>query len=199
MTLDPGLIHRLLAIADLSAEFSDLLEREGYRLAVPAGVVRPLVPGARLIGPCLTLRYLPVRMETGALRASDPDGKLGNKRLLREATPGAVMVVQSPAVDVSVLGSEAAADLHAAGIAGAIVDGAVRDVEGLATIPFPAWSTSITPITGRWRLEAVELGGPVAIAGVQVQAGDICVADGGGVAFVPADRFDDLAERLLRR
>ena len=47
--------------------------------------------------------------------------------------------------------------------------------------------------------EAVEFGKPVAISGVQVRQGDIVVADDGGVAFVPADRFDELARRLIER
>jgi regulator of RNase E activity RraA len=193
------LIEALRRLPDLSAEFSDLLEHEGYVLAVPAGRLAPIVPGTRLIGPATVLRYLPERRETGALRHEEPEGRLGNKRLAGLVKPGEVMVVQSPRLDVSVLGSEAAESLRSAGVQGAIVDGAVRDIEGLAALGFPCWTSARTPVTGRWRLQAASFGEPVAICGVQVQQGDVVVADDGGVAFVPADRFSELAHRLIDR
>ena len=195
--LDQALIDQLADLADLTAEFSDLLEREGYLLTVPARTLKPTVAGSRLIGPATTIRYLPERREPGALRTEVPDGRLGNRRPAETAQQGDVLVIQSPRVDVSVLGSEAAATLQNAGIAGAIVDGAVRDLEGLMGLAFPCWTSGRTPVTGRWRLEAAAYGEPVAIGGVQVLQGDVVVADDGGVVFVPADRFDELARRLL--
>ena len=197
--LDEGLLERLRETPDLSAEFSDLLEREGYSLAVPAGRLQPIIPGSVLIGPATTIRYLPERREPGALRQEEPDGKLGNRRPAQTAQRGEVLVIQSPRTDVSVLGSEAAATLQQAGIVGAVVDGAVRDLSGLAALAFACWSSGRTQVTGRWRLEAAAYRDPVAICGVQVRPGDVVVADDGGVVFVPADRFDELARRLLDR
>ena len=197
--LDQELFDRLRTVPDMSAELSDVLEREGYALVVPAGRLAPTAPRSRLVGPAVTIRYLPERREPGALRTEDPEGRLGNTRLRESVEKGSVMVVQSPRSDVSVLGSEAAESLQAAGVAGAVVDGAVRDLEGLARLGFPCWTTGRTPITGRWRLDAVAFNDPVAICGVQVRPGDVVVADDGGVAFVPADRFDELARRVLDR
>jgi regulator of RNase E activity RraA len=197
---DPArFVAALRSIRDLAAEFSDLLDREGYRLTVPGSVLRPTMGGSVVIGPAITLRYLPVRRHTGNLTGEDPEGKLGNMRMLAYARPGSVMVVESPSIEVSVLGSEAAAGLLGAGVVGAIVDGAVRDVAGLAALHFPCWSRGRTPTTGRWRIEATDFGSAVAICGVQVQPGDMVVADDGGVAFVPTDRFNDLAGKLLSR
>jgi 4-hydroxy-4-methyl-2-oxoglutarate aldolase len=192
-------INALRSIRDCAAEFSDLLDREGYRLTVPGSVLRPTMGGSVVIGPAITLRYLPVRRHTGNLTGEDPEGKLGNMRMLAYARPGSVMVVESPSIEVSVLGSEAAAGLMGAGVVGAIVDGAVRDVTGLAALQFPCWSRGRTPTTGRWRIEATDFGSAVAICGTQVQPGDMVVADDGGVAFVPADRFNELAGKLLSR
>ena len=197
--LEHGLIDRLRQLPDLSAEFSDMLEHEGYSLAVPAGRLQPTMPGSAMVGPATTIRYLPERREPGALRREDPDGKLGNRQPAQTAERGDVLVIQSPRLDASVLGFEAAATLQKAGIAGAVVDGAVRDLSGLADLGFACWSTGKTPITGRWRLEAVAYGEPVSICGVQARQGDVVVADDGGVVFVPADRFDELARRLIGR
>jgi 4-hydroxy-4-methyl-2-oxoglutarate aldolase len=192
-------VKALHSIRDCAAEFSDLLDREGYRLTVPGSVLRPTMGGSVVIGPAITLRYLPVRRHASNLTAEDPAGKLGNMRMLAYARAGSVMVVESPSIEVSVLGSEAATGLMGAGVVGAIVDGAVRDVAGLAALQFPCWSRSRTPTTGRWRVEATDFGSAVAICGIQVQPGDMVVADDGGVAFVPADRFNELAAKVLSR
>lgn len=197
--LEQDLLDALAEVADLAAEYSDLLEREGYLLSLPAGSLKPTLSGSRLIGPAATIRYLPERQEPGALRTTDPDGKLGNRRLADAVERGSVMVVQSPRADVSVLGSEAAELLLEAGVVGAVVDGAVRDLEGLERLGFPCWASGRTPITGRWRIEAVSFGEPVAICGVQVRQGDVVVADQGGVVFVPADRFEELTRLFLGR
>ena len=45
-----------------------------------------------------------------------------------------------------------------------------------------------TPITGKWRMQTVEVNGVVEICGVQVRPGDLVCADEAGVAFVPRDR-----------
>ncbi len=74
------------------------------------------------------------------------------------------------------------------GEAGAIVEGGVRDVAHSRRVGYPIWSTEVTPTTGKWRLQTVELNGEVVVAGVRVTPGDIVVADDTGVCFIPRDR-----------
>ena len=64
---------------------------------------------------------------------------------------------------------------------GAIVMGGVRDVAAFARVGYPIWSTEITPVTGKWRLQTVEINGTVKIGGVRVEPGDLVVADDTGV------------------
>ncbi|HEY7268645.1 MAG TPA: RraA family protein, partial [Dehalococcoidia bacterium] len=78
------------------------------------------------------------------------------------------------------------------GEAGAIVDGGVRDVAHSRRIGYPIWSTEVTPATGKWRLQTVELNGEVVVAGVRVTAGDIVVADDTGVCFIPRERAEEV-------
>jgi regulator of RNase E activity RraA len=196
-TLDLDVLDALRDLEDATAELSDRLDAEKYRLTIPSSSLPPAIPGVRLVGRALTLRYVPERQAVAALREREPDGRLGNRALAALARPGDVIVVQSPDRTCSVLGSEAASVLHGAGVRGAIIDGAIRDVEGLARIGFPSWAAAVTPITGRWRLQALEAGEPVAICGVQVLTGDIVVADAGGVCFLPADRASDLVAGLV--
>ncbi len=68
---------------------------------------------------------------------------------------------------------------------GAIVMGGVRDMRHSRSIGYPIWSSEITPATGKWRLETVEINGEIEMCGVRVDAGDLAVADDTGVCFVP--------------
>jgi regulator of RNase E activity RraA len=80
------------------------------------------------------------------------------------------------------------------GEAGAIVSGGIRDVAHSRSVDYPLWASEITPVTGKSRLETVEINGDVEIGGIRVSPGDIVVADDTGVCFIPRDR----AEEVLR-
>jgi regulator of RNase E activity RraA len=80
------------------------------------------------------------------------------------------------------------------GVLGAIVDGAVRDVGDYRAIDYPVWSAGVTPLSGKWRVQAVEINGPVSICGVVVNPGDLVVADDSGVCFVPRAHVDKVLE-----
>ena len=95
------------------------------------------------------------------------------------------------------LGGNALAAAKSAGLAGVIVDGYIRDVDELDHVGLPVWAQAVTPVTGRGRLEAVEINGPVLVGTAHVVAGDVAIADRSGISFVPADEFEGLAIRLL--
>jgi 4-hydroxy-4-methyl-2-oxoglutarate aldolase len=48
------------------------------------------------------------------------------------------------------------------------------------------WSRSVTPVSGNYCMAAIEVNGPVALAGVPTGPGDLIVADGTGICVVPA-------------
>ena len=68
---------------------------------------------------------------------------------------------------------------------GAIVMGGVRDVRHSRSIGYPVWASEITPATGKWRLETVEINGEIQMGDVRVNPGDLVVADDTGVCFIP--------------
>jgi regulator of RNase E activity RraA len=185
------LVERLLAVTGLSSAFSDELDRLGVRAAVPASVLAPLRAGDVVVGRALTLRYLPAR-EIGQ------PSRLAHLTACETAGPGDVLVISAPRDEAcSVLGGIAAAACVRAGLAGLVVDGAVRDIDEIAATQLRVWSRARTPITGRGRLDAVEINGPIEAGGVAVEPGDVVVADASGVVFVPAPSFAELAERVL--
>lgn len=189
---EPALVDRLRTVSALSSAFSDELDRLGYRAVVPGSVLPPLRTADVVIGRALTLRYLPARQVGGPSR-------LAHLTAAEQARPGDVLVVAAPRRPVvSVLGGIAAQALVTAGVVAVVVDGAVRDLDEIEASGLAAWSRSRTPITGRGRLEAVEINGPLELAGAAVEAGDVVVADRSGIAFVPAELFPELADRVLR-
>jgi regulator of RNase E activity RraA len=159
---------------------SDELDARGLRGAVPATQAPPLLD-ARVVGPALTLRYLPERLWPGRLAAEGSSGRLGNQALAA----------------ASLLGGVAAAEALRAGVVAALVDGAVRDVDEIVAAGLPTWAVARTPVTGRRRMEAVELNGWVAFRGAQVRPGDLVVADSSGICFVPPEVFGEIAAAVL--
>jgi 4-hydroxy-4-methyl-2-oxoglutarate aldolase len=189
--LAPGLLAGLRGLADLTGTLSDALDELGIAGVVPGSVLRPTDSRARIVGQAITVfnQELPVRAEVS---------KLADIEAHNLAAPGNVLVVQGVA-GISSMGGISAAIGARQGEAGAIVDGAVRDVDASRRIGYPVWATGVSPITGKWRLETKAINRPVRIAGIEVQPGDVVAADAVGVCFVPFARAAEVlavAQRL---
>lgn len=181
--LDADTLAQFEALGDASSAVSDALDALGVGGAVSGSVLRCIMPRARLVGTALTLR--------NAARDGDPhqlaqakDSRMGEIECHNLARPGDVLVIQGVS-GASNMGSVGGRMGKRQGERGAIVDGAVRDVPDFQDIGYPIWSKEVTPMTGKWRVECVEINGPVKICGIDVHPGDLVVADGAGVCFVP--------------
>jgi 4-hydroxy-4-methyl-2-oxoglutarate aldolase len=178
-----GTIERFLALEDLSGTVSDVLDSLGYRNVVGASILLPTITTARIVGPAVTVRNVPQDLDpvqshhAGENRMTEIEG-------INQCDAGDVLVIQGVR-DVSNMGGIMASLAHRQGIAGAVVDGGVRDVGQSRRLGFPVWSRDISPITGKWRCVTVDVNGPVAIAGVAVRPGDLVIADETGTCFVP--------------
>ena len=181
------------ALGDLTGTTSDALDQCGVRGAVPGSVLRPTDPRARLVGQALT-----VKNEQRAF--SLEKSRLGEVEAHNLARPGDVLVVQGIA-GVSSMGGISASVGKRQGEAGAVVDGAVRDVEHSRRIGYPVWCSGFSPLTGKWRIETVAINKPVLIGGIEVHPGDLVAADECGVCFVPFARAAEVlavAQRIAR-
>ena len=87
---------------------------------------------------------------------------------------------------------------HRQGQLGAIVDGAVRDVDHSRDIGYAIWSRSVSPITGKWRVKTIAVNKPVTICGIRVNPGDLVLADETGICFIPRERVNDVLQRARR-
>lgn len=73
------------------------------------------------------------------------------------------------------------------GCAGAIVDGAVRDVAKMTAMGFAVFARGTCPYDSLHRQRVIDLDVPVEIAGVRFAPGDLVLADEDGVVVVPRD------------
>jgi regulator of RNase E activity RraA len=92
------------------------------------------------------------------------------------------------------MGGQSAIIARRQGFIGAIVDATLRDPQQYREMGWPVWCRGFTPITGKWRMQTVEVNGTVQICGVQVRPGDLVCADEAGIAFVPRERAAEVLE-----
>jgi len=182
-------------LGDLTGTTSDALDQCRIAAAVPGSILRATDPGARLVGQAITV------LNRGRAAVSMAKSGLGEIEAHNLAEPGDVLVIQGVA-GISSMGGVSASVGRRQGEAGAIVDGAVRDIDHSRKIGYPVWCSSVSPITGKWRIQTVAVNQPVSIAGVAVRPGDLVIADEVGVCFVPFERAAEVlavAQGLARR
>ena len=184
--LAPEIIAGFKALGDLTGITSDAMDDLGIAGAVPGSTLKPTDPGAKVVGQAVTLHNTRVEKSVPEAVADKVSG-LGDIEAHHLAAPGDVLVIQGVR-DVSSMGGIMATIAKRCGEAGAIVDGAVRDIDHSRGIGYPVWSSSVSPMTGKWRILTVGVNVPVMIAGVSVKPGDLVIADEVGVCFVPHER-----------
>jgi regulator of RNase E activity RraA len=114
------------------------------------------------------------------------------------ATPGDVLVIQGVA-NISNMGGISALTGKRQGEVGAVVMGGVRDIAHSRKVGYPVWSSDITPVTGKWRIETVEINGDVQLADIRVSCGDLVVADDTGVCFIPRQHIMAVLEAAEKK
>ncbi len=189
----PELVAAFLALTDMADTVSDAMDELGIVGVVPAAVLNPMLPGARMAGPALTVRNV-MQPTPPVLGARERKSKQADMEAHNLAQPGDVLVVEG-VLGVSSLGGNSAAVGKRQGEAGAIVDGSTRDIATARGIGYPVWARGVSPLTGKWRLETVAINGPVQIGGIAVNPGDLVVADDNGICFIPCDRIAQVLAR----
>lgn len=192
-----GLIEQFKRISDASSVIADVMDELGITGAIGASTLKPTLPHASIVGPALTVRNIMQRehvYETARAHVN----RMAEFEAHNLALPGDVVVIDG-VPGISNMGGISAQTGKRQGEAGAIVFGGIRDVGHSRRVDYPLWATEITPITGKWRIETVEINGDIEIAGVRVSPGDIVVADETGVCFIPIARAAEVLERALAK
>lgn len=162
-----------------AADVGDALQR----MTVMDGGIRLLTERAALLGNALTVD----------VRSGD---NLAIHRALDEARPGDVLAVNGHGDTTrALIGGLIGEIMVNAGIAGAVVDGAVRDVQALSEMGLAVYARAITP-AGPFKNGPGAIGAPVAVGGVVVAAGDVLVGDADGVVVVPRHRVKEVVDAV---
>ena len=193
-----GAVKRFLALGECSGLISDVMDS----LGIPEGVIgastlRPTMTGKVMVGPALTVRNIAQRADPLAA-AKAKVNRMAEFEAHNLAEDGDVLVIAGVS-GVSNMGGISALTGRQQGERGAIVMGGVRDVQHSRSIDYPIWSSELTPATGKWRLETVEINGEIEICGVRVNPGDLVVADDTGVVFIPRAGISEVLELCEKR
>jgi len=197
---EPSVIARYLALPDLTTTVSDMLDDYGVCGVVAASYIKPLLPGKVMVGNAVTLRSIPERKTPTRAGLDKEPIKMSTREIYYLSEPGDVLVADFGGnLDVSNMGGQSCLVGKTHGFVGAVVNGAVRDLPAIRELDYPVWAAGVTPITGKFRMEAIEINGPVRLHDIVVYPGDLVVADDSGICVVPQDlvvKLIDEAEKV---
>jgi len=186
--LDDTLVERLSRVP-VSA-LSDSLERMAGSPGLDVvGNSLSSLNGRSMVGPALTVR-------------TRPGDNLVVHKALDLAQPGDVLVIDARGELVNaILGELMTEYAETRGIAGLVVDGAVRDRRSISAGNLPVFSRGFSHL-GPYKSGPGEIHGPVNIGGVAVHDGDVIVGDADGIAVIPHERASsavDAAEQVVAK
>lgn len=176
-----------------SCAVSDALDRLGLKGAVLG--IRPLWPCPHVVGRCVTVKIKPAGLEKPKQHLCTP--------AIAAATSSDVIVVDNGGrTDVAAWGGLLSLAAKTKNVRGVIVDGAARDVDESREIEFPVYARAAVQVTARGRVMQQSFNEEIQFAGAQVHPGDLVIADGSGVVFIPRAKEQDViaeAEALAER
>jgi 3-hexulose-6-phosphate synthase/6-phospho-3-hexuloisomerase len=112
------------------------------------------------------------------------------------AKPGDIIVVDACGGDIAVWGELASESCKTKGVAGVVIDGAVRDLDGILEMDFMCFSRHISSNAGEPKGYG-GIGHEIVCGGVAVRTGDWIVGDESGVVVVPQENAVEVANRAL--
>ena len=174
-------------VASVSDAVDQIVGTRGYL----AHDMRPFVAGA-FVGRAATALVKPAPPE----KATPALAVQHSVEMIDSANPGDVgVIVMEGSLDVAAIGGLMGTAAKARGMAGMVLDGAVRDIADLRALNLPTYARSASPATAVSRYASVAKQIPVECAGVTIRPGDIIVAGEDGVVVVPKDRAKEVLQR----
>ncbi|AFR49804.1 RraA family protein [Gordonia sp. KTR9] len=189
------LSRRLLVLPDMSSAVADALDELCVGAVIAASVLTPVSPDSRICGPAITLRYGRLDADASGNRVKGRGLQFGDRDLYGLGSPGDVAVMDcSGATDAAVVGGLSAMWAQKAGIAGCVVDGAIRDTDSIQETGHPTWSQTRTPRAARYRYQTLAINSPIVLQGNVVRPGDYIVADRDGICVIPFHSVPDVVD-----
>ncbi len=180
-----------------SATAAGELARLGIRDPFIQGPVAR-TPGKSIVGPALTLQFMPKREDQYAVdEYADPEKQL-HRHALYHTQPGDIIVVDARAnMNSGVFGDMMMTFFMGQGGIGAIVDGCIRDYPKIVKdLDIGLWLRGTTPnFHTQTNIVPFAVNVPIACGDTLVMPGDIIVADDDGATVVPVSLAPELVEK----
>jgi regulator of RNase E activity RraA len=176
------LIVERLAKLDTCA-VSDGMDRLGLKGATYG--VRPMWNCPKIVGRAVTMKIKPVGLEK-------PKQHLGTAAIVA-ANPGDIIVIDNGGrPDTSCWGGLLSLAAKTKGISGVVIDGAARDIDESRDVGFPVYARAAIPMTARNRVMQESFNQEIQFASAQVHPGDLVIADGSGIVFIPRAKEEEV-------
>jgi RraA family protein len=162
---------RAIPVANISDSMS--------RMTAGGARLRPMHAGGALVGPAFTVK-------------TRPGDNLMIHKALDMADAGDVVVVDGGGdLTNALIGELMVAHAQTRGIAGMVLNGAIRDYDSLRTGAFPVYAAGITH-RGPYKDGPGEINVAVAIDGMVIEPGDLIVGDGDGLLCIPFAQAEEV-------
>lgn len=173
-------------VAGLAEQGVATVHESFYRRGLLAHRMRPIAEGWWIAGPAVT-------------SLNHPGDNLMVHAALTVCQPGDVLVVATTVPCIAgLIGDLIAEQAKVRGLAGIVIDAAVRDVASLRRLGLPIWSAAISA-AGSVKETPGWVNVPVVCGDQTINPGDIIVADDDGVVAVPADVAATVLEAAMAR
>ena len=186
-----GIIERLSKLDTCSV--SDGLD--SLQLAGATWGVRPQWQCPRIAGRAVTVKIKPVGLQQPTQHLGTPAIEAGQ--------PGDIIVIDNSGQrQFSTWGGLLSLSAKLKGLSGVVIDGACRDIDEARDLEFPVYARGVVPMTARGRVMQDSFNQEIQFAGVQVHPGDLVIADGSGVVFIPREKETEVleaAEMIFRK
>jgi regulator of RNase E activity RraA len=189
----------LAKVKGLSAEEVLGIARSGYPSQYADGL-QVLHPGKKLVGRAVTLQLMPTRPDVAGVlqndwRAQGNQTTLNHQSAIDLLQPGDVFVVDcfGSIASGGIIGDNLAYYISKKTGAGFVIDGAIRDIEGIAEIDMSGYFRGFTPpaIQG---VMVLGINTPVRIGKTTVMPGDVVLGDREGVFFIPPQLVKEVVD-----
>jgi regulator of RNase E activity RraA len=144
-----------------------------------------LHPGKKMVGRAFTVQFMPARPDLDAV--VNAKGRISNQTAIDMVQPGDILVVDlfGKGVDGTIVGDNLFYYLMKVAKAnGLVVDGGIRDLEGISEMAMPAYFRKTHP-SYLTNVTITGINVPVRIGNATVMPGDLVLGDQEGVYFIP--------------
>jgi 4-hydroxy-4-methyl-2-oxoglutarate aldolase len=178
-----------------------VLNTKGYKWQLAGASLKIMHPDKKLVGRAVTAQFMPMRPDLAKLANPDTGGPRispHQRILIDNLQQGDVPVVDlfGKVEGGTVVGDNLATAIWNATHTGLVVDGAVRDVEGIFPINMPVYYRGVHPSAIDYQMVMLTgINVPVKIGDATVMPGDVVFGDRGGLYFIPPSLIKEILDK----